>query len=619
MRALHLFFQLHRPYEIKTPENFDQGYFGGEAEFRELERTEYQPFFALIERNTQRHAGLKISLAVSGSWLEQAEKWSPALVRRLRKLVESGRVEILAQPHYHSLAAFYDKAEFAAQVELFQKKVASSLGAKCQSLCLPELIYHDKIGKWADEQGFQALLAGDADQILDWRSANYIYEVPGCEKVRVLFQNSALSRAVRLGRHEVMTEGVRQKVEPVVGGTIDDETKPVSKTKLTAAEFVRGMSGTSRPKSTKFTVGQTETAFEADGVWTFSAKKLQKQLEIACLRGNLINLCLDTGIFRDYREQGVVGMFDEFFASWLKVPGNKFVTISEAAALQEPRAIVGVKTTVNWRGEAKQCHEAGLVSAKDVRYCPPNWLRNPEQVQMQRELYGLRMAVLSSGDEALALDFGKLTAMDYLLLYDSKINAPAVVASQISALEITTLDNLKAALADFRERVPILKLPEHTEDGLGGSGSELAEEGAKLTAQRLGKQPDVDKSELQDPEEEDHSVVVHRVKRTVQPEEPETEDTAEIGSGLDDMGESDTEEYVDPDELEMDEWQEAVSDAADDAEAELQIMMQRMSRAKSIGVEMEIEELAEAEVVIPEVATEKSQTKKRKKKRIVLE
>lgn len=613
MRALHLFFQLHRPYEIKTPENFDQGYFGGEAEFRELERTEYQPFFALIERNTQRHAGLKISLAVSGPWLEQAEKWSPALVRRLRKLVEGGRVEILAQPYYHSLAAFYDKAEFAAQVELFQKKAASSLGAKCQSLCLPELIYHDKIAKWADEQGFQAVLAGDADQILDWRSANYIYEVPGCEKTRVLFQNSSLSRAVRLGRHDVMTEGIRQKVEPVAENTIDDDPKPVSKAKLTAAEFVRGMSGTSRPKSVKFAVEQTKTTVETDGVWTFSAKKLQKQLEIACLRGNLINLCLDTGIFRYYREQGVVGMFDELFASWLKVPGNKFVTASEAATLQTPRAAVSVKTTVNWRSEARSYSEAGIVAAKDVRYCPPNWLRSSEQVRMQRELYGLRTAVLSSGDEALAVDFGKLTAMDYLLLYDSELDVPPVVAKQVSALEITTLDNLKAALADFRERVPILKLPEHTEDGFGEADEDgRTNEGAKLTAQRLGKQQVTAEPER----EEDHSVVVHRVKRAVQPEEFEDEAPAEIGELG--MGEED-DEYVDPDELEMDEWQEAVSDAADDAEAELQIMMQRMSRAKEKGTEMELEALVEAEVVTPEEPEQKSHAKKRKKKRIVLE
>lgn len=599
MRALHLFFRLHRPYEIKAPENFDQGYFGGEAEFREAVTKEYQPFFALIERNTQRHANLKISLAVSGPWLEQAEKWSPELIRRLRKLVELGRIEILAQPYDHSLSAFYDKAEFAAQVEQFQKKVAILLGAECLSLCLPELVYHDKIAKWADERGFRVVLAGDADRILDWRSVNYLYEVPGCETTRVIFQNTMLSRAVRLGRQMVMTEGVRKKVEAEAQAELDEEVH-TPKSKLTAAEFVRGMSGASKKPAQALKVARSGAEeIETDGVWNFSAKKLQKQLDMACMRGNLVNLCLDTGIFRYYREQGVVGMFDELFSNWLKVPGNRFVTASETVDLQKPRAVMSVKTTVNWRGEAKRQDEAGLVAAKDVRYCPPDWLRSAEQVKMQRDLYGLRTAVLSSNDDKLRTDFGLLTEMDYLLLFENA--APAVVAEERNVLAVSTLENLQAALADFRERVPILKLPETAEterktaDKKNETDSELA---IKKTASEQQIAPE--------PEEEDHSVVVHRVRREELPE-------------VDEVEEADEEELVDPDELEMDEWQEAVSDAADDAEAELQIMMQRMSRSRENTSEIELEELVEAEVVAPEEPKEKSHGKKRSKRKIVLE
>lgn len=578
MRALHLFFQLHRPYEIKTPENFDQGYFGGEAEFREIEQSEYQPFFALLERNMQRHAKLKLSLAVSGPWLEQAEKWSPLLLRRLRKLVETGRVEILAQPYYHSLAAFYDKTEFAAQVELFQKKAKSLLGADCQGLCLPELIYHDKIAKWAEEKGFQVVMAGEADRILGWRSANYVYEASGCEKVKILFQNSALSRAVRLGEQLVMVEGRRELAldEAENEGQTPTEVTSAEQAKLTAAEFVRGMSGAKATKTPKTIKNLPPETLVPDGKWSFSAQKLQKELELACLRGNLLSLCLDTGIFRVYREQGVVALFDELFANWLKGAGNRLVTASELAMLQPPRAAVSVKTTINWRGEREQPSKAGLVAAKEVRYCPPDWLRSAEQVQMQRELYGLRTTVLGSSDEQLKADFGRLTSMDYLLLF--KTTAPAVVGAEIAPFQATTLENFQAALANFRGRLPILKLPEKAAEG------ESAEPAAKPTAA---------------PADEDHTVVVHRVKRATQPSVPVEEPAP-----------------VDPDKLEMDEWQDVVSDAADDAEAELQIMMQRMSRAKEEASTVELDQLAEAEVVVPEV---KETTKKRKKKRIVLE
>lgn len=599
MRALHLFFRLHRPYEIKTPENFDQGYFGGEAEFREVERTEYQPFFALIERNMQRHPNLKIALAVSGPWLEQAERWAPELIRRLRKLVEGGRVEILAMPYYHSLAAFYDRAEFAAQVELFQQRVQRLLGAECKCLCMPELIYHDKIAKWAEEREFAAVLAGDADQVLDWRSANYVYEVPGCERTRVLFQNSALSRAVRLGQRTVMVEGVKKLPDEAEVAEADEvQAEPVaSRSKMTAAEFVRGMSGAKKPAQSLRVAGQKSARVETDGIWMFSAKKLQKQLEMACLRGNLVNLCLDTGIFRIYREQGVVAMFDELFASWLKTPGNRFVLPSEVVELQAPRAVVSVKTTVNWRGELPQKHEAGIVAAKDVRYSPPAWLRSEQQVRVERELYGLRTAVLSSNDEKLAADFGKMTGLDYLLLFDEQ--TPKLVGEQISNLTVTTLADFQAALADLRERTPILKLPEQGEQKQSSaSGSDL------VTTGEAEKPEDTIK---QATPEEDHSVVVHRVRREEQAPTAEEPEEAEDS-------EEETREYVDPDELEMDEWQEAVSDAADDAEAELQIMMQRMSRAKDQESEMELEALVEAEVVTPEA--DQDETKGRKKKKV---
>lgn len=50
MRALHLNFWLHHPYKLHEKSQWTKGYFGGEAEFARVNREEYQPLLALIER-----------------------------------------------------------------------------------------------------------------------------------------------------------------------------------------------------------------------------------------------------------------------------------------------------------------------------------------------------------------------------------------------------------------------------------------------------------------------------------------------------------------------------------------------------------------------------------------
>ena len=123
MRSLHLCFRLHRPYELKDSSSWQKGYFGGEVEFKAEDKANYQPLFALLERNAQRYPNFRASLLVSGIWLEQAERWDMDLIRRLQKLVKSGSVSFIATPYHYSMAGFYDLDELSEQITEYRKIV----------------------------------------------------------------------------------------------------------------------------------------------------------------------------------------------------------------------------------------------------------------------------------------------------------------------------------------------------------------------------------------------------------------------------------------------------------------------------------------------------------------
>lgn len=617
MRALHLFFQLHQPYSLKAPEGGEHEYFGGGADFREANQKYYQPFFALLERNTQRYAGLKVSLLVSGSWLDQAGLYEPELVRRLQKLVDLKQVELVAAPYYHSLSAFYDKDEFNEQVALARQKFEGKFSTHLSVLAAPGLMYHDRLAKWAEKAGFRGALAGDAAGVLDFRSAGRVYEAAGCEDFRVLFENGRLSQALVQGEDLVLAAQTvkAEDFSEVSSSAVSEETEGsrtmgARKRGATAAEFVRGRAGVShateaasrRSAGSAGTVGSSGLEKKV-----YSAKKLQKELDMACLRGNLVSLCLDARMFGEQRDKGVVACFDEFFANWLKVPGNKFLTASEAFETEafKPTAEISVKSTVRSRGmlgdlgiRENGIAGAGLAKVEEVQFTLPEGFR----AETEDKLYDLRARVLKTKNEDLRHDFQKLTTMDYAF---GKFR-----------------EDFGKVLEDFEARVDdLLPKPKQLRAenaGVDDDGNEAEAVGAaNLTASRAAEELKGVTGDEEPEPENDYTVKVHRIlkkasaeqaKRQARPEDFELEsgeldedlevDDDVLGEELDEFDVVEDVDDADEVEIDEDEADEAVdmSDAFDEAEAELQVIAQRMKRSKQES-ERELEALMEAEVV----------------------
>jgi len=393
MRVIHLCFQLHEPFAVRKFEG-ELPYFESKSAFEQANKEIYQPFFALLERNTQKNKGFRVSLVVSGLWIELAEHYDSELLRRLKKLVNLGQVELIAEPYYHSLAFFYDKDELASEVKQYQTKVQLLFGAKTQVFCLPEFLYNDAIGKWAEEAGFAGMLAGSSERALGWHTANRVYEAADCEYLRVLFRNASLSDALMYSEPKVMAEQVV------------DKEKQLKKMMLSVVKF-------------------------------------QKLLDLEFLRGGLVNLYLDADCMGRLRDVGVIAFFDGLFESWLDQAKNKFATASMACVVEAPSAEVTVPEAVSWYRENEVNNERlenskELVAGLSLKL--PEGLNGDEQLNFARELYGLRREILATEDEKLIDDYRHLLAIDYQLRLDDE-----------------SLENYRKIMRDMKSRAETIK------------------------------------------------------------------------------------------------------------------------------------------------------------------
>ena len=239
----------------------------------------------------QDHPDFKVSLSITGTWLEQAEKWAPDLIGQIRRMVSRGQVEIIGETYYHSLAFFYNQEEFDEQVRAHAAKINELFGVTPQVFRNTELAYNDKLARWAEAQGYKGILAEGWDKILGWRSPNQVYRPAGCEKIRLLLKNYRLSDDIAF--------------------------------RFSNREWKE---------------------------WPLSVSKYQNWLNMDALRGNLINLFMDFETFGEHQwaDTGIFEFIGDFIDKWLSEYENRFVTASEACDLMPPADDISMPETVTW-------------------------------------------------------------------------------------------------------------------------------------------------------------------------------------------------------------------------------------------------------------------------------
>lgn len=303
-RGITLYLHMHQPYRVRKYSVFDTAvnhdYFddpaldserNNEKVFRKVADKSYRPMNNLLERLLNDYPDFKFSLSITGTFLEQAEKWAPDVIESICRLVATGRVEIVAETYYHSLAFFYSLNEFEKQVDAHRNKIRDLFGVETSVFRNTELSYNDSLAKWADEAGFKGILAEGWDPILEWRSPNFVYRPSDTKNIALLLKNYKLS---------------------------DDLAFRFSDQNWSQ--------------------------------WPLSADTYNAWISAATVDQPVVNLFMDYETFGEHQWEstGIFEFFKTFVGKWLEGPDQTFYTASGAIDANEPIGEISMPNTVTW-------------------------------------------------------------------------------------------------------------------------------------------------------------------------------------------------------------------------------------------------------------------------------
>ncbi len=200
-KSICLYFQVHQPTRLRQYRFFDIGkdshYYDDFANRTILKRVAqkcYLPMNELLLNAIKESKGkFKLAFSISGSALEQFDRYAPEVLESFRKLAETGSVEFLCETYYHSLCSLASPSEFLHQVSKHKKAVEDYLGVEPKAFRNTELIYSDDIARQVYDLGFKTMLTEGARHIMGWQSPDYVYTAESQPKLKLLLRNYQLS------------------------------------------------------------------------------------------------------------------------------------------------------------------------------------------------------------------------------------------------------------------------------------------------------------------------------------------------------------------------------------------------------------------------------------------
>lgn len=303
MASVCIYLQIHQPYRVRNYRIFDIGtrndYFSGSGEnnrnnewvLKKVAKKSYAPTAEVLRELLEKHPTFSFALSFSGIVLDQLEAWAPDVLKEFQEIVKSGRVEILGETYYHSLAFFYSEKEFERQVDLHKEKIQKLFGVTPTVFRNTELAYRDDLAKWAEKKGYTAILAEGWSRILGWRSANFTYRPEGTKHIALLLKNYQLS---------------------------DDIA---------------------------FRFGQR--SWES---WPLSAETFGSWIHSVNGNGETVNLFMDFETFGEHQweDTGIFHFLRQLPVEVFRHPDNSFKTPSETAKLYSPKDVIQCPDILTW-------------------------------------------------------------------------------------------------------------------------------------------------------------------------------------------------------------------------------------------------------------------------------
>ena len=295
-RGIVFYLHVHQPYRLRPYSVFDTAtthdYFDTENQtiFEKVARTSYRPMNETLQRLLDEHADFRVSLSISGTFIEQARMWAPDVLESFKQLVTTGRVEILAETYHHTLAFFYSQDEFERQVALHRDIILETFGVAPRVFRNTELAYNDELAAWAEAHGYSGIVAEGWDPILEWRSPNYLYHAEGT-RLPLLLKNYRLSDDIAFRFSNQSWQG-----------------------------------------------------------WPLTSNKYHEWVDKSLGDQSIINLFMDYETFGEHQwaDTGIFEFFSSFVSSWTEQSDGTFYTVSEAVAAHEPAGTISMPHTVTW-------------------------------------------------------------------------------------------------------------------------------------------------------------------------------------------------------------------------------------------------------------------------------
>ena len=298
-KSICLYFQVHQPTRLRLYRFFDIGKdshyyddFANRTILRRVAQKCYLPMNQLMLELVKQNKGkFKIAYSISGSALEQFQRFAPDVIESFKALAATGKVEFLAETYYHSLASLASESEFRHQVQKHAAKIEELFGVKPTAFRNTELIYSNGIGEMVYDMGYKTMLTEGARHIMGWKSPNYVYTGETQPKLKLLLRNYGLS---------------------------DDIAFRFAQQSVTAEQFVGRMKDSAQ-------------------------------------EGDIVNLFMDYETFGEHQsaESGIFEFMKALPAAVIKDGTFGFVTPSEATRKIKPVADISVEDPISWADEER--------------------------------------------------------------------------------------------------------------------------------------------------------------------------------------------------------------------------------------------------------------------------
>ncbi len=201
MPSICFYFQVHQPFRIRDYSFFDIGnshvYEDDKKNEEVLNKVADKCYIKTNQKMLElihRHQGkFKISYSLSGTAIEQFEKYRPDVLQSFIDLANTGCVEFLSETYSHSLSFIYSKNEFKRQVEKHAQVIKKYFNQVPKVFRNTELIYNNELASFIEGMGYKGIICEGVDRLLNGRTPNFLYQPVGAKNVKLLLKNYTLS------------------------------------------------------------------------------------------------------------------------------------------------------------------------------------------------------------------------------------------------------------------------------------------------------------------------------------------------------------------------------------------------------------------------------------------